>query len=59
MGRFRLKRDTHRRLFLWTQWLTLGGLGLAVCWNLADLFLGSNGWWLGLVFPWPGLLATA
>ncbi|MCP4306578.1 MAG: hypothetical protein GY788_17250, partial [bacterium] len=57
MGRLRLKQDTHRRLVLGAQRLTLGGLGLAVCWNLAGLFLGSNGWWPALVFPWPGLLA--
>ncbi len=57
MGRLRLKQDTHRRLVLGAQRLTLGGLGLAVCWNLVSLFLGSNGWWPALVLPWPGLLA--
>ena len=56
MGKFRLKRDTHRRLILLTQWFTLAGLGFAGIWNLLCLFLGLNVWGLAFIFPLPGLL---
>ncbi|MCP4287556.1 MAG: hypothetical protein GY792_24470, partial [Gammaproteobacteria bacterium] len=59
MGEFRLKRDTHRRLIVLTQWLTLAGLGLAGIWNLLCLFLGLNVWWLLFIFPLPGLSGWA
>lgn len=59
MGGFRLKRDTHRRLVLLTQWLTLAGLAVAGIWNLLCLWLGLNVWWLVFIFPLPGLLGWA
>jgi len=52
-----MRRRTHRRLVLAGQLLLLGGLGLAVTWNVVSLVSGllDPGWW-GLTLALPGLL---
>jgi hypothetical protein len=52
-----MRREAHQRLILIAQLMIVGGLGLAVLWNVADLLdlvPALRGW--GLLLPLPGLL---
>lgn len=52
-----MKRQTSHRLALTGRYLLLGGLGLALAWNVIGLVRpGWLAWWLGLLWPLPGLL---
>ncbi len=52
-----MKRQTMQRLALAGRYLLLAGLFLAVAWNVVCLLRpGWLAWWVGLLFPLPGLL---
>lgn len=50
-----MKRETYQRFIHISQWLTIGGLGVTIFWNLVSLFSGLN-WWIAIILPLPGLL---